>query len=114
MNVQITGTFDSSTTKSNGQQNMRLKFPYSEIVNYSKLLMLIGKDLKSVIVNEDGEKIKLGTIRIDSLKIDKDGEAKLAIIGDTSNIEMSNICNIIEKIVTIKIKSIEGEESDEW
>lgn len=113
MNVQITGTFDSSTTKSNGQQNMRLKFPYSEIANYSKLLMLIGQKLKAIIVNEDGEKIKLGTIIIDSLRIDKDGEAKLAIIGETSNIEMSNICNIIEKIVTIKVKAFEGEESDE-
>lgn len=113
MNVQITGTFDSSTTKSNGQQNMRLKFPYSEIANYSKLLMLFGQNLKAIIVNEDGEKIKLGTIVIDSLRIDRDGEAKLAIVGETSNIEMSNICNIIEKIVTFKVKSFEGEESDE-
>lgn len=114
MNLQITGTFDSSTTKSNGQQNMRLKFPYSEIANYSKLLMLVaGGKMKAIIVNEDGEKIKLGTVYIDSIRIDKDGEAKVAIVGETSNIEMSNICNIIEKIVTLKVKTAEGEESDE-
>ena len=110
MTVQITGTFDSSTTKSNGQQNMRLKFPYSEIANYSKLLMLLGTTAKAVIVNEDDEKIKLGTIMIDKLTIDKDGEAKLSIIGETSNIDMANICSIIEKVVVIKIKSDGGEE----
>lgn len=110
MTVQITGTFDSSTTKSNGQQNMRLKFPYSEIANYSKLLMLLGTTAKAVIVNDDDEKIKLGTIMIDKLTIDKDGEAKLSIIGETSNIDMANICSIIEKVVVIKIKSDGGEE----
>ena len=110
MTVQITGTFDSSTTKSNGQQNMRLKFPYSEIANYSKLLMLLGTTVKAVIVNDDDEKIKLGNIMIDKLTIDKDGEAKLSIIGETSNIDMANICSIIEKVVVIKIKSDGGEE----
>lgn len=113
MKLQIMGTFDSSTTKSNGQQNMRLKFPYSEIANYSKLLMLLGKPLKAIIVNDDGEKIKLGNIIVDKLNIDKDGECKTSIIGQTSEIEMENICNIIEKVVTLKLKTTEGEEEDE-
>lgn len=110
MTLQITGTFDSSTTKSNGQQNMRLKFPYSEIVNYSKLLMVLGRTIKAIIVNDDGEKIKLGAIMVDKLTIDKDGEAKVSIVGETANIDMANICSIIEKVVVIKLKTDEGEE----
>lgn len=110
MTVQIIGTFDSSTTKSNGQQTIKLKFPYSEIANYSKLLMLLGVSTKAVLVNDEGEKVKLGSTLVDKITIDKEGECKVTIVASTANVEMSNLCSMIEKVVTLKIKSGGDEE----
>ena len=110
MKLQITAIFDSTTTKSNGQQVMRMKFPYTEIANYSKLLLVLGKPLKSVIVTEEGEKIKLGNIMLDKITIDKDGEAKATILGILNEMDIQMIPNIIEKVVYFKIKTDEGEE----
>lgn len=110
MNLQITAVFDSTTTKSNGQQVMRMKFPYTEIANYSKLLLVLGKPLRSILVTEDGEKIKLGNIMLDKLTIDKDGEAKATILGILAEMDIQKIPSIIEKVVFMKIKLEEGEE----
>lgn len=107
MKIQILGTFDSSTTKSNGQQNIRFKFPYSEIANYSKLLMLLNTPLKAIITNDEGDKIKLGDIFIDKINVGKEGEAKVTVLGQTSNVELEKLPSIIEKVVTLKIKTAE-------
>lgn len=107
--IQIVSVLDGLNTKSNGQQTIKFKMAYTEIANYSKLLLLLGRPIRSMMINEDGEKIKIGQTMIDKISIDRDGEAKLSLLGTIEEIEMDRIPLAIEKVVTLKIKLQGGE-----
>ena len=107
--IQIVSVLDGLNTKSNGQQTIKFKMAYAEIANYSKLLLLLGRPIRSMMINEDGEKIKIGQTMIDKISIDRDGEAKLSLLGTIEEIEMDRIPLAIEKVVTLKIKLQGGE-----
>lgn len=105
--LAITSTLDGFVTKSNGTVNIRLKVPYTEIVNYSKLLLLIGKLLKGQLVNENSEKLNLGAVMIDRFNIDKEGELKLTLVGTLAEINMESLLAVIEKVLVLRIKEKE-------
>ena len=103
--LQIIATFDNVNVKSNAIGNIRFRFPFSEIGNYSKLLMNIGQKMKGIIVTED-EKVKLGNIVYKQLSIDKDGEAKFVVEGMSNEMELDKIYSLVEKAITLKVKVI--------
>lgn len=109
MQLKIIGTFDSMTTRPDGTVQMRFKFPYSEIANYSRLLLNLGREAKVLIVNEEDDRTHLGMVSIKQLVIDKDGEAKLTVVGEFSQMDPNGVSMMLERQITFVTK-VGGEE----
>lgn len=118
MILNIIGIFDNANAKSNGTSSMRFKFPLSEIGKWSQLLLLINREVKAkVIVDVEGTEgaenvkdnaetsIKLGTIVFKSLSIDKDGEAKFTVEGNSDTMDLSMIYAMLEREIKLVIKA---------
>lgn len=110
--LKIIGIFDNVNTRMDGQTTLRFKFPYSEISAYSRLLLNLGKEMRSIVVNEAGEKFSLGMVSIKQLAIDKDGEAKLTVVGDVMDIDIGNVSSLIEQQIAFYTK-VHGEVVEE-
>lgn len=106
--LKIIGIFDNVSTRMDGVTTVRFKFPYSEIAAYSRLLLNLGKEMRSIVVNETGDKFSLGMVSIKQLAIDKDGEAKLTVIGDVGGIDIGKISNLLEQQIAFYTKVYEG------
>lgn len=118
MTLNIIGIFDNANAKSNGTSSMRFKFPLSEIANWSQLLLLINREVKARVTvdvesSEGAENlkdnetaiIKLGTIVFRSLSIDKEGEAKFTVEGDSVTMDLSQIYTMLDKEIKLVIKA---------
>lgn len=105
--LTLIGTFDNVNVRNDGIVNMRLKFPYSEIAKYTLLLLNIGIKLKAIIMAEN-EKIKLGNIIFKSLSINRDGEARFVIEGNSTEVQLEKIYLLLDKAIVLKIKKLGG------
>lgn len=110
MVLDISGIFDNAAIRNDGTVNVRVKFPSSEIPKYIKLIMTIGKQVKVIMVTEDGQKIRLGKIMFKSLGIDSEGEAKFNVIGDTFK-DLGNLSEFMDKSITFRVQMDEPEEA---
>lgn len=113
--VKITGVFDNVNVKQNGEVAMRFKFPWAEIGSYTRLLLNIGKEMKVLIVNETEEKVPLGFVSFKQLSIDRDGEAKLTIVGEVPQVDISKVSILLEQPIYFytKVESPETQEVQE-
>ena len=118
MTINIIGIFDNANAKSNGTSSMRFKFPLSEIGKWSQLLLLINREVKAKVIvdvesTEGAENlkdnsetsIKLGAIVFKSLSVDKDGEAKFTVEGNSDTMDLSMIYAMLDKEIKLVIKA---------
>lgn len=108
--IAIIGTFDNANVKKDGIAAMRFKFPFTEIANWSKLLLFVGSAMKILAVTDNNEKIKLGKVYFKSLSIDKEGEAKLTVEGEANIMDMSKAYMMVEQCVKVYVKPVSDEE----
>lgn len=107
----IIGTFDNANTNSKGIAVMKFKFPFSEVANYIQLVTMVGKPLKGLVYTAEGDKMKLNSVMFKQLSVDRDGEAKFTLEGECNTIDLAKVYQLIDKVVTLKIKCEEvGEE----
>lgn len=125
MILSIIGIFDNANAKNNGVTTMRFKFPLSEIAKWSKLLLLINREVKAKVLveveSEEGAEnlkdgyasIKLGNILFKTLSIDKDGEARFTVEGESETMDLSSIYTMLDKEIKLVIKSEDADENNE-
>lgn len=114
--LSVEGIFDNSNTKKDGLSNVRFRFAYSEIPKWIRLLPSIGQQLPTIIkFDGTGEKIRLGRVQIKSINIDREGEAKVTVEGETRHMEISKLQLTFEKTfkVIFKLDEEEGDDDEE-
>jgi len=99
----MTGSFEGANAKKDGSADVRFRFPFSEIANYANLLNALNSPLKSVLEVE-GTKTKLGSVQVKQIKVDKDGEAVITLVGDAEVITNLNVSQLVQKSIILRIK----------
>lgn len=109
--IIVVGIFDNSNTKKDGTSTVRFRFPFSEIANWIRIEPEIGKQVRCVIRFADSdEKINLGYVQIKTIQIDREGECKLTVEGETNTMEIAKLQLTFEKTFKV-IFGIEGDEN---
>lgn len=111
--LAVEGIFDNANTKKDGTSNVRFRFPYSEIPKWVRLLPSIGQQVRATIKFDDSDEIiRLGFVQIKSINIDREGEAKITVEGETNRMEIAKLQLTFERTFKV-IFRIEEESSDE-
>lgn len=110
----VEGIFDNFNTKKDGLSNVRFRFAYSEIPQWIRLLPSIGQQLPTIIkFDGTGEKIRLGRVQIKSINIDREGEAKITVEGETKQMEIAKLQLTFERTFKVIFKLNEEGDDDE-
>ena len=113
-------TYDGHSQRKNGSVILSLKGSYSELVNTVKTLQLLNNDVILKAKIPDSKPIKLGMFRVDSIRIDGDGESTIKYNGLSDYIEMDNLNllplnsdDVKEFVVMMESEIEEEKEEDE-
>ena len=93
---KMIGVFDNHTVKRNGNVDLRMKFPYSELPNYLNLFKILNQNT-TLIAKVGGKRpIKLGIFTVSGFKVDRDGEATVTFNSEIPYVEYGHIIEISE------------------
>lgn len=82
--------YKGHSLSANGSVNLNVKASYSELTNTIKLMQMLNNDVV-IKAKVEGKKLNLGMFRINSIKIDGDGESVIKFNGLNDYIEMDNL-----------------------
>lgn len=96
--LKAIGTFNGLKTKGNFEILLTILFPEEQLANSLVFTAGIGKQFTLEATPEDeGKPIGLGTFTIGSIKIDKNGQAKITFKSDKDQAVQSNIPKLMEE-----------------
>lgn len=78
----------------NTSVNLKLKFDYSEMVNYIRLLQFLNNDV-TIFVKDEGKNVRLGMFRIKGTAIDGDGVGKITFNSATKYVEADRLNDLV-------------------
>lgn len=111
--IAVVGIFDNSNTKKDGTSTVRFRFAYTEIIKWIRLLPNIGQVSKAIIkLDGSDDIIHLGYVQIKSINIDREGEAKITVEGETQHMDISKLQLTFEKTFKVIFK-FDGEDINE-
>lgn len=111
-------TYDGHSQKKNGSVMLNLRASYSELVNTISILQLLNNDVTVKAKIPRSKPMRLGTFRVDNVRIDNDGESVIKLNGLNDFVEMNNLNDLPlnsdeVKEFTVMLEANIEEESEE-
>ncbi len=119
--IDSVGSYNGHSVKSNGNVSLSFKFRYSELVNYIKLIQMLNNDVKVKVKKQQEKEFSLGVFRINSIKIDHDGEGNVSFTSMTDYAEVDNLNKLVMESKDEEFRvgfeadvEVENEDEEEW
>ena len=111
----IEAQFDGFVTRKNGDIDLKIRAPYSELVNVMNLLQMIDCNIKVACKVNQGKAFSLGTFWLYKLIFDKDGESKITFNTELTCSEYENFKELLapEAVIMLQAKAIIDSEDDD-
>lgn len=108
-------SYNGHSLKANGNVNFSLKAKYDQLVNTIGLTQLLNNDVNIVVKRPDQKPNKLGSFRINGIKIDHDGESVISLNSMNDFVEVDELNSIVttDPFQVMFSAEIELEEGDE-
>lgn len=114
----IEAQFDGFVTRKNGDVDLKIRAPYSELINVMKLLQMIDCNITVKAKINQKKAISLGTFWLYKLMFDKDGESKITFNTEIASSEYENFKSLFQPDAVILLQAkatvdVDDEEEDE-
>lgn len=102
---------------------VKFKLRYDEILTSVELLQALNTDITVQAKTPEGSVMNLGIFTIGGIPFDKDGNAVVTFKSLTDNVNLQNICSLVDEeyiqlrfmaIIELPDNNIEEGGSDEW
>lgn len=108
------GAYNGHSFKANKSVDLSIKFAYSELTNYIKLIQLLNENV-TIVAKKLAEETanKLGTFMIKEIKVDGDGEGTIKFNSQLDYVEADTINNLVGEEFDILFKATIEDAVDE-
>lgn len=101
--VAFTASFDSENVKRDGTVNLR--FRVSQMFLSGALPVVIGIDKKLALgVKDEGQFVKIGAVRFESLRIDRGGEGLVTFASNLQAVSGHDLQPLLDKSVEVIVR----------
>lgn len=116
-------TFEGLTIGKNKAVVVKFKLRYDEILTSVELLQGLNSDITVHAKAEDTGVISLGMFTIGAVNFDRDGNATIPFKSLVDNVNLDNICKLVDKeyiqlrfsaIIELPDNSSESEDAEQW
>lgn len=116
-------TFEGLTIGKNKAVVVKFKLRYDEILTSVELLQGLNNDITVHAKAEDTGVISLGMFTIGAVNFDRDGNATIPFKSLVDNVNLDNICKLVDKeyiqlrfsaIIELPGNSSESEDAEQW
>ena len=116
-------TFEGLTIGKNKAVVVKFKLRYDEILTSVELLQGLNNDITVHAKAEDTGVISLGMFTIGAVNFDRDGNATIPFKSLVDNVNLDNICKLVDKeyiqlrfsaIIELPDNSSESEDAEQW
>lgn len=116
-------TFEGLTIGKNKAVVVKLKLRYDEILTSVELLQGLNNDITVHAKAEDTGVMSLGMFTIGAVNFDRDGNATIPFKSLVDNVNLDNICKLVDKeyiqlrfsaIIELPDNSSESEDAEQW
>lgn len=90
-------TFNSLSVSQKQVVTLKFKLKYDELLTSVNLLQGLNTDITIHAKPPVGKALNLGLFRIGSISFDRDGNATIPFTSMVENVNMNNICDIIQE-----------------
>lgn len=116
-------TFEGLTIGKNKAVVVKFKLRYDEILTSVELLQGLNNDITVHAKAEDTGVMSLGMFTIGAVNFDRDGNATIPFKSLVDNVNLDNICKLVDKeyiqlrfsaIIELPDNSSESEDAEQW
>lgn len=116
-------TFEGLTIGKNKAVVVKFKLRYDEILTSVELLQGLNSDITVHAKAEDTGVMSLGMFTIGAVNFDRDGNATIPFKSLVDNVNLDNICKLVDKeyiqlrfsaIIELPDNSSESEDAEQW
>lgn len=116
-------TFEGITIGKNKAVVVKFKLRYDEILTSVELLQGLNNDITVHAKAEDTGVMSLGMFTIGAVNFDRDGNATIPFKSLVDNVNLDNICKLVDKeyiqlrfsaIIELPDNSSESEDAEQW
>lgn len=116
-------TFEGLTIGKNKAVVVKFKLRYDEILTSVELLQGLNNDITVHAKAEDTGVMSLGMFTIGAVNFDRDGNATIPFKSLVDNVNLDNICKLVDKeyiqlrfsaIIELPDNSSESEDEEQW
>lgn len=115
-------TFEGLSIGKNKTVQVKFKLRYDEILTSVELLQGLNSDITVHAKTADSNAMNLGIFTIGGISFDKDGNATIPFKSLTDNVNLDNICSLVdEDYIQLRFQAIielpdtgEGGDNEEW